>query len=176
MDDNTGFDVPRRNRQLFDASSQSITFNEEYGQYPNIIQLRTLERCVCNNHFCSFLSSSSFFFFFFFALRFVGLILHFSLQKGSGGTDYMNLMESVGHELEYSSFFSLSFELAFMYILRSRRRISKEKMTLLLPATCIAIPVDSVTCLIFEPVKIIRTYVTLQARAALITDTSHSLM
>ena len=82
-----------------------------------------------------------FFFLLFFALRFVvvvGLILHFSLQKGSGGTDYVNLMESVRHELEYSSFFSISFVLTFMYILRSRRRISKEKMTLLLPATCIA--------------------------------------
>ena len=45
-----------------------------------------------------------------------------------------------------------------------------------LPVLHRAIPVDSVTCLIFEPVKIIRTYVTLQARAALMTDTSHSLM
>ena len=36
----------------------------------------------------------------------------------------------------------------------------KRKMTLLLPVTYCAIPVDSVTYLIFEPVKISRTYVT----------------
>ena len=83
-----------------DASSLSITFNEEYRQYPNIIQLRMLERGVwCNNHFSSCL---------FFSLRFVDLILHFTLQKSSGGTDYVNLMESVRHELAYSFYFSHS--------------------------------------------------------------------
>ena len=57
----------------------------------------------------------------FFALRFVGLILHFSFKKGSGGTDYVNLMESVRHELEYSSLFFSIFHTF----------IHEEKMTLL---------------------------------------------
>ena len=82
------------NRQLFDASSLYITFNEKYRQYPNIIQ----EMRLVQQPFSLF----SYFF-----LRFVGLIVHFSSQKGSGGTDYVNLMESVRHELEYSSFFSI---------------------------------------------------------------------
>ena len=41
---------------------------------------------------------------FFFALRLVGLILHFSLQNDSGGTDYVNLMDSVSILLFFSIF------------------------------------------------------------------------
>ena len=86
------------NRQFFDTSSLSITFNEEYCQYPNINSIAHIgETRLVQQPFSPFS--------FFFHLRFVCLILHFSLQKGSGGADYVNLMESVRHELEYSSFF-----------------------------------------------------------------------
>ena len=48
----------------------------------------------------------------------------------------------------------LSFVLAFMYILRSRRRNFKRKnYTFIIPVLHRAIPVDSATCLIFEPLK-----------------------
>ena len=94
----------RNNRQFFDASSLSITFNEEYCQYPNIIQLRTLEGCVwCNNHFRSFLS----FFFLLLLLLLLVLIYTFLYKRAVEEriTHHVNLMESVRHELEYSSFF-----------------------------------------------------------------------
>ena len=117
------------NRQFFDASSLSIMFNEEYRQYPNI----------CARWRDAFGTTTIFArFYLLFSLRFVGLNLHFSLQRGSGGTDHVSLMESVRHELEYSSFFSIFRTCIYVYSKKPPPDFKRKKMTLLLPATCIA--------------------------------------
>ena len=80
----------RHNGQFFDTSSISIEFNEEYRQYNSI-------------------------------LHFILLVLFYTFlyKTGSGGTDYVNLMDSVRHELEHSSFFSIFHSCIHVYSKKS---------------------------------------------------------